>query len=117
MCGTYPHPLCGGPWPPTSKDASREIDHPYGLMQRTQPNYSKQDLAKISVPVRIVQSERDEFIQREHADYLAKAIPGASLILLHGVSHFAPLQRPQQFNTTMLEFVDEVLPAAAGMKG
>jgi pimeloyl-ACP methyl ester carboxylesterase len=88
-----------------------------GLMQRTQPNYSTQDLAKISVPVRIVQSERDEFIQREHAEYLARTIPGASLILLNGVSHFAPLQRPEQFNTAMLEFVDEVLPAAASMNG
>jgi pimeloyl-ACP methyl ester carboxylesterase len=90
-----------------------------GLMQRMQPNYSEQDLAKISVPVRIVQSERerDEFIQREHAEYLARTIPGASLILLHSVSHFAPLQRPEQFNAAMLEFVDEVLPAAAGMNG
>ncbi len=48
-----------------------------GLMQRTQPNYSAQDLAKISVPVRIAQSERDEFIKREHAEYLARTIPGA----------------------------------------
>jgi pimeloyl-ACP methyl ester carboxylesterase len=82
-----------------------------GQMQRTQPNYSKQDLSKIRVPVRIVQSERDEFIKREHAEYLARTIPGAVLILLNGVSHFAPLQRPQQFNTAMLAFVEEVLTA------
>jgi pimeloyl-ACP methyl ester carboxylesterase len=46
-----------------------------GVMQRTQPNYSTQDLAKISVPVRIVQSGSDEFIKREHAEYLARTIP------------------------------------------
>jgi pimeloyl-ACP methyl ester carboxylesterase len=79
-----------------------------GLMQRTQPNYSTQDLAKINVPVRIVQSERDEFILREHAEYLARTIPGASFLLLDEVSHFAPLQRPERFNTAMLAFVDEV---------
>ncbi|HTX42533.1 MAG TPA: alpha/beta hydrolase [Acidobacteriaceae bacterium] len=87
-----------------------------GLMQRTQPNYSAQDLAKIHVPVRIVQSERDEFIRREHAEYLAQAIPGASFLLLDGVSHFAPLQRPEQFNAAMLTFVREVCagkPAAS----
>jgi pimeloyl-ACP methyl ester carboxylesterase len=78
------------------------------LMQRTQPNYSAQDLAKIHVPVRIVQSERDEFIRRDHAEYLARTIPGASFLLLEGVSHFAPLQRPGQFNTAILAFVDEV---------
>jgi pimeloyl-ACP methyl ester carboxylesterase len=37
-----------------------------GLMQRTQPDYSAQDLAGISVPVTIVNSEHDEFIKREH---------------------------------------------------
>jgi pimeloyl-ACP methyl ester carboxylesterase len=88
-----------------------------GLMQRTQPNYSTQDLAKISVPVRIAQSERDEFIKREHAEYLARTIPGASFILLDGVSHFAPLQRPKQFNAAMLAFVDEVLRQQTGMDG
>jgi pimeloyl-ACP methyl ester carboxylesterase len=81
-----------------------------GLMQRTQPNYSRQDLEKIRVTVRIVQSERDEFIKREHAEYLARTIPGARLTLLTGVSHFAPLQRPKQFNTAMLSFVEHVLP-------
>ena len=83
-----------------------------GLMQRTQPNYSRQDLEKIRVPVRIVQSERDEFIKPEHAEYLARTIPGARLILFKGVSHFAPLQRPQQFNTAMLAFVEHCLPPA-----
>ena len=40
--------------------------------------------------------------------YLARTIPGASFLLLDGVSHFAPLQRPEQFNTAMLTFVIEV---------
>jgi pimeloyl-ACP methyl ester carboxylesterase len=80
------------------------------LMQRTQPNYSANDLAKINVPVVIVQSEHEEFIKREHAEYLAKAIPGAEFIVLNAVSHFAPLQRPEQFNAAILEFVGKVLP-------
>jgi pimeloyl-ACP methyl ester carboxylesterase len=80
------------------------------LMGRTQPNYSVDDLAKISVPVVIVQSEHDEFIKREHAEYLARSIPHAEFTLLNGVSHFAPLQRPWQFNAVILEFVAKVLP-------
>ena len=80
------------------------------LMQRTQPNYSTHDLAKISVPVVIVQSEHDEFIRREHAEYLARSIPGAEFVVLDGVSHFAPLQRPEQFNAAILAFVGKVLP-------
>jgi pimeloyl-ACP methyl ester carboxylesterase len=80
-----------------------------GLMQKTQPNYSAHDLAQISVPVAIVQSEHDEFIRREHAEYLARSIPNAEYIDLPGVSHFAPLQRPEQFNTAMLAFLGKAL--------
>jgi pimeloyl-ACP methyl ester carboxylesterase len=78
------------------------------LMQGTQPNYSADDLAKISVPVTIVQSESDEFIRREHAEYLARSIPNAELVILNGVSHFAPLQRPELFNGALLKFVDRL---------
>lgn len=77
-------------------------------MMRTQPDYSAQQLARIRVPVAIVQSEHDEFIKPEHADYLARSIPGAELIPLAGVSHFAPLQRPAQFNRAMLRFLRRV---------
>lgn len=80
-----------------------------GLMQQTQPNYSAQDLAQISVPVVIVQSKHDEFIKREHAEYLTRSIPHAAFVELHGVSHFAPLQRPGQFNRAMLAFLGNVL--------
>ena len=80
-----------------------------GQMQRTEPNYSASDLANIRMPVAIVQSQHDEFIKPEHAEYLARSIPGAELILLPGVSHFAPLQRPEQFNSVMRAFLGKVL--------
>jgi pimeloyl-ACP methyl ester carboxylesterase len=79
------------------------------LMMATQPNYGADDLADVRVPVTIVQSEHDEFIKRDHAEYLARSIPGAELVILPGVTHFAPLQRPEQFNATMLAFVRRVL--------
>jgi pimeloyl-ACP methyl ester carboxylesterase len=75
------------------------------LMMRTEPNFSAHDLARIRVPVAIVQSEHDEFIKPEHAEYLARSIPGAELIRLMGVSHFAPLQRPDHFNRVTLSFL------------
>ncbi|HYF77949.1 MAG TPA: alpha/beta hydrolase [Symbiobacteriaceae bacterium] len=78
-------------------------------MMKTQPNYSAADLAQIRVPVAIVQSEHDEFIKREHAEYQARTIPGAQLIFLADVSHFAPLQRPGQFNAAVLAFLGKVL--------
>lgn len=73
-----------------------------GLMQRTQPNYTATQLSEIAVPVTIMQGEGDEFIKPEHARYLAEIIPRATLVMLPGVTHFAPLQRPAQFNAAML---------------
>jgi pimeloyl-ACP methyl ester carboxylesterase len=80
-----------------------------GLMMETQPNYAAHDLAGVRVPVTIVHSEHDEFIKREHAEYLARTIPEADMVVLPGVTHFAPLQRPEQFNCTVLAFVRRVL--------
>ncbi|MCP5804387.1 alpha/beta hydrolase, partial [Klebsiella pneumoniae] len=70
--------------------------------------YTTADLGRIRVPVSIVQSEHDEFIKPEHAAYLARSIPGAKLIGLPGVSHFAPLQRPELFNKAVLSFLDKL---------
>jgi pimeloyl-ACP methyl ester carboxylesterase len=86
-------------------DQFRAFGEAVNQMMKTQPNYSARDLTEISVPVEIVQSEHDEFIKPEHAEYLAKSIPNAELVILPGVSHFAPLQRPEQFNDAMLRFL------------
>ena len=93
----------------STPDQFKEFAEAVGVMMRTEPNYSARDLAEISVPVAIVQSEHDEFIRREHAEYLARSIPNAELVILNGVSHFAPLQRPEQFNSAMIAFLDNIL--------
>ncbi|WP_040676809.1 alpha/beta fold hydrolase [Rhizobium mesoamericanum] len=77
-------------------------------MMATEPNYTAADLARIKVPVAIVLGDNDEFIKREHADYLARSIPDAELILLPEVGHFAPLQRPEHFNREVLAFLDRL---------
>jgi pimeloyl-ACP methyl ester carboxylesterase len=93
----------------TTPDQFDAFSDAVGLMQRTQPNYSAADLAAIGVPVEVVQGEQDEFITPEHAAYLAQNIPNAELVILPDVSHFAPLQRPEQFNGVVLAFLDRVL--------
>lgn len=88
----------------TPDDFSAFVDA-VSAMQRTEPNYTAADLGEIRVPVAIVQSENDEFIKYEHADYLAHSIPGAAFVLLADVSHFAPLQRPDRFNAALTAFL------------
>ena len=90
-------------------DQFKTLMQDLGPMQRTQPDYSTDDLAAISVPVVVAQAEHDEFIKREHAEYLAQSIPNARFEFLPGVSHFAPLQKPSQFNIAILSFVKDLL--------
>lgn len=75
------------------------------LMMQSEPNYTTGQLAGIRVPVVIVIGEADEFIRQDHAAYLARSIPGAGLVVLPGVSHFAPLQRPALFSREILRFL------------
>ncbi|OHV83703.1 alpha/beta fold hydrolase [Rhizobium sp. LCM 4573] len=77
-------------------------------MMQSEPNYTLEQLEGIKVPVAIVIGENDEFIRPEHADYLARSIPDAELIILPDVSHFAPLQRPELFNREVLGFLDRI---------
>jgi pimeloyl-ACP methyl ester carboxylesterase len=84
-----------------------------GLMQRTQPDWSVRELGELKVPVAVVQSEHEEFIKREHAEYLVQNLPNAELVVLAGVSHFAPLQRPGVFDAAILGFLERLLPSSA----
>ena len=77
-------------------------------MMQTQPNATAAELAAIRVPITIAQSEHDEFIRHDHAQYLARTIPGARLVLLPDVSHFAPLQRSALFNDAVLAFLADL---------
>jgi pimeloyl-ACP methyl ester carboxylesterase len=100
----------------TTPDEFQTFFEAVGLMQRTQPNYSAHDLAEIQVPVTIALGEHDEFIKREHAEYLAESIPNAQLVILPNVSHFAPLQRPREFNRAVLAFLERREISAPGQR-
>jgi pimeloyl-ACP methyl ester carboxylesterase len=76
-------------------------------MQLTQPNYLAGKLAAIRGPaVAIADGDHDELIRHRHTEYLARTIPGATLIWLPHAGHFAPLQSPDAFNAAMLDFLD-----------
>jgi pimeloyl-ACP methyl ester carboxylesterase len=89
----------------STPDEFKAFHQALSIMMTTQPNYIASDLGQIRIHVTIVHSERDEFITREHAEYLARTILHAKFVYLPGVSHFAPLQRPALFNTAVLTFV------------
>ena len=78
-----------------------------GKMWENQPNWTDAQLRTITSPVLVVDGDRDEGIKREHTEYIARTIPGARLLILPNLSHFAFLQDPVLFNTEMLDFLGD----------
>jgi pimeloyl-ACP methyl ester carboxylesterase len=75
-------------------------------MWNSQPDYTPQQLGRITVPTMIVDGEYDEAIKREHTEELARLIPSARLQIMPAVSHFGHLQNPEQYNRDLTAFLD-----------
>jgi pimeloyl-ACP methyl ester carboxylesterase len=74
-------------------------------MWRTEPNYSRQKLATVTIPTAISTGEHDEIIRRDHTEQMAREIPGARLVIQPNVSHFAMLQNAPQFTQAVGDFL------------
>jgi len=75
-------------------------------MWETQPSFSAAQLRAVKVPTAIADGEYDEAVRREHTEYMASTIPGARLVILPDVSHFAMLQNPPEFDAAVLAFLN-----------
>ncbi len=63
---------------------------------------TRRQLKAIATPTTIACGAHDEAIKFTHLKYVARAIPGAHLVILPEGSHFAPLQTPHEFNAALL---------------
>ncbi len=75
-------------------------------MWNTQPAYTPEQIARIVTPTAIVAGEYDEVVKREHTEEIARMIPGAKLLILRGVSHFAHRQNLELYNRELTSFLD-----------
>ncbi len=62
-------------------------------------------LKSVTVPTLVVQSQYDEGILMEHSKQISEAIPGADLLVLKDLSHFASFQAPDEYSAAVREFV------------
>ncbi len=74
-------------------------------MWRNEPRFSARQMASVTAPTVIADGEHDEIIRRDHTVRMSRQIPGARLVILPQVSHFAMLQDPGQFNRAVIEFL------------
>jgi pimeloyl-ACP methyl ester carboxylesterase len=75
-------------------------------MWDNEPQFTTAQLASIKVPTAIVIADHDEWIKEDHARYIARTIPGAKIITLRNVSHYAAQQDPVGYAQAVLQFVD-----------
>jgi pimeloyl-ACP methyl ester carboxylesterase len=88
----------------STPDAYQSFLEVTGEMVATQPNITE-ELKTITIPVTIAEGEYSEVIKREHTEMMAREIPGAKLVILSGVSHFAMFQNPEEFNAALETFL------------
>jgi pimeloyl-ACP methyl ester carboxylesterase len=85
------------------------VDFPMFLkMLRAAGEHSAEDtLADVSVPTLVVAGEKDTFTPAFLAQSMAKAIPGAELLVVAKGSHVAPIEQPELVNATIERFLRE----------
>ncbi|WP_237155567.1 alpha/beta fold hydrolase [Oryzibacter oryziterrae] len=78
-----------------------------GQMWASEPNWTDDQLKTIKTPTAIVLGDHDEAVDRGHTEYIAKTVPGAELVILKDVSHFAMLQDPAGYTAAVRAFLDK----------
>ncbi len=76
-------------------------------MWLTLPNFTSEELASIKVPTLIIGGQTDEYIRPDHAQEIANAIPNAELIILPNEGHFAVIDKPEEWNNAVLDFLKD----------
>ena len=63
-------------------------------------------LHEISVPVLVISAEDDNLTPPKYAQFLEAGIPNAVRKHIHAAGHIAPMEKPQEVNQAIIEFLD-----------
>ena len=66
---------------------------------------ARERLADIAIPTLVVVGDEDVEDMKQIADVLAEGIPGARKVTLPDTAHMIPLERPQEFNRILQDFL------------
>ncbi len=73
-------------------------------MWATLPTFSIDDLSQVRAPTLVMAGEFDS-IQEAHTRRMAEAIDNATLLIVEGEDHFAPLMAPEKVTPHIVEFL------------
>lgn len=74
-----------------------------GKMALKEPNIDPSELSNISCPVLVMAGEKD-LVNESHTRLIAASISRSSLLILKNLSHFAPEEDPNLFNSSVEAF-------------
>lgn len=66
-------------------------------------------LSELKIPVLVVYGDRDEAYIQQAADYMVEHLPNARKVLMSNTAHLPNLERSDEFNLIVLQFLKEVL--------
>ena len=67
---------------------------------------SARDYGSITVPVQLIRGEHDALVPPDTWQELASQIPGARAVTIAGSGHYPQIERPKEFATAVLEFLE-----------
>lgn len=87
---------------------TRNFEHPEeenATQPRTLEPPAISRLSEIHVPTLIIIGDQDVLDILKIADILEKGIPGARIEVIHGTAHHLNMEKPQEFNRIVLDFL------------
>jgi pimeloyl-ACP methyl ester carboxylesterase len=66
---------------------------------------SLEDLRHVVAPTLVTWGRQDRVLPPSHAMVVARALPGARLVFFDHCGHLPPIERPQEFNSAVLDFL------------
>jgi 3-oxoadipate enol-lactonase len=106
MCSVLKEMLLSNPHPQQPEGFARQLAAASDFDVRDR-------LGELSVPTHVVGAEEDVLVPVWKSKELAKLIPGAKLTVIEGAAHGVNLERAEDFNRIVLEFLTEHVGAAA----
>ncbi|HEY5532293.1 MAG TPA: alpha/beta fold hydrolase [Candidatus Anoxymicrobiaceae bacterium] len=82
-------------------------------MWTQEPNYTTEDLSRIHIPTLVIACDSDEFLSTTEEplgvfEATARALPSARMSVILGGNHSVSIERPDDVNHLILEFLDDL---------
>jgi proline-specific peptidase len=69
---------------------------------------AESEVKNIKVPTLIIHGTADLAVPPKNAELLANSIPNSKMVLIEGGSHFTIIEKYEEFNSTVMSFLDEL---------